>query len=855
MPSPIKYATAEPAWPPNNAKEALLSSPSGRKMYEHMQAQSSPSKRTAATPNMGHKARRLLDDEKLSGGEDEDGEDDEETLQLKLQMMEAKLKLKKLQAKKKGLRQDSEADEDRETAQKEPGARLSKGKRTFFQFTEARQPSEAAGQRDVQVPVSPNKRQQTVITEQRSPGRVLLGIDKGVKGKDISLRRVPKSTSAYEDPFSDKHSMSSTTSHDRLLSAGARAPSAQSIGRSKTFSEKIAESRASEKDKKERAEALLRQRTKSFGIGKAELENFKDNAVVYSGHHRSKSSLKRELTREDIVKLSSGRGTPSLSTTERAEAAAKAQWHHLRPPSSASSRPPSSTETPSARHRSSPASSDNIASDDHRPTDDKGRSQFETSDFEANSSLHLSKRNIPHNDLTRLLSSRRITLIPELLATVKAPSWELPEDTVDFVVFGIIASKSTPKIHKNPPNKSTTANSERPKYMALTLTDLKWTLDLFLFDTGFTKWYKLTEGTLIAILNPTIMPPQQGKQDTGRFSLAISSSDDTILEIGTARDLGFCKAVKKDGKECMSWVDARHTAFCEFHVNAQLQRTKAGRMEVNTMATPYAPGGRGGSRTGMFSTRSHRSKNNTHGNGDQQQQPHSQGAAAMKKKDGSSYDRFTGTRFFVAPAAGPKNNRNFDYDPDTDPDAFHDRVSKEERLRRRLAETEHERDISRKLSAQQGSGRSTDIGREYLQSSSSSKAKTSKKNKTTADGSDDDDAEENQEGEEVTEAVENARLFMMEAARSAGQVKLSPVKKRRIGIGIGGGEVDGFDRGGSAAAGGGLSSPSKQTRFVTDKGIKVAGRESLPSGGRGLGRNGEDYDDDDDEDEDELDII
>ncbi|KKY24502.1 putative dna replication [Diplodia seriata] len=101
------------------------------------------------------------------------------------------------------------------------------------------------------------------------------------------------------------------------------------------------------------------------------------------------------------------------------------------------------------------------------------------------------------------------------------------------------------------PNKS--------KFMVLHLTDFKWEIDLFLFGTAFTSFWKLTPGTLIAILNPGIFPPRDKR--TGQFSLKIGSSEDTILEIGNARDLGFCKSVKKDGKECGSWIDKRKTDY------------------------------------------------------------------------------------------------------------------------------------------------------------------------------------------------------------------------------------------------------------------------------------------------------
>ena len=78
-----------------------------------------------------------------------------------------------------------------------------------------------------------------------------------------------------------------------------------------------------------------------------------------------------------------------------------------------------------------------------------------------------------------------------------------------------------------------------------------------------------------------IMPPKN--KDSGAFSLKLSSSEETVLEIGTASDLGFCKATKRDGKECLQWIDGRKTEFCEFHISLKVDKARKGRMEFNTM--------------------------------------------------------------------------------------------------------------------------------------------------------------------------------------------------------------------------------------------------------------------------------
>ena len=88
-----------------------------------------------------------------------------------------------------------------------------------------------------------------------------------------------------------------------------------------------------------------------------------------------------------------------------------------------------------------------------------------------------------------------------------------------------------------------------------------------------------------------------------------------------------------------------------------LAKTKAGRMEVNTMSAPFAPGGRTG---GMFSGSRGGARGGRH-----------------NSASGLSRDR-PGSDIFIAPST-----RRLD-DTDHDPDAFHAGTSKSERLRRRV---------------------------------------------------------------------------------------------------------------------------------------------------------------------------
>ena len=407
----------------------------------------------------------------------------------------------------------------------------------------------------------------------------------------------------------------------------------------------------------------------------------------------------------------------------------------------------------------------------------------EASQFEPYSSIHLSKRIVPHKDLTRIITGKKTFVIPDLLRTVKGPDFSGPDIEEDLVVFGIIGQKSEPRSHAQ-----NGKNDKRGKYMVVSLTDLKWDLDLFLFDSAFEKFWKLTVGTIIAILNPTFMPPPKGRADTGKFSLTLNSNADTdsILEIGTARDLGFCKSVKKDGKTCTTWVDKRHTEFCDFHVNETLKKTHANRMEVNTMNFGKGPTGekRFNSRdmTGYF---------------DRQKK------AEQEKK--TRYDIESHSQIFI----GKRSTANMLDDADFDPDAFHRGSTKEERMTRRILEQEKERDLRKKLGGM-GSG----IGADYMRKQDISSQREVDFNS----------------GDVVEVPPPDAAALGLLSGK-AKDVQLSPVKRKRANtasssaaVGWGGNLSKELGR---MKNGESLQPVKKKTRFVTEKGIREAGRESI----------------------------
>ncbi|KAL8937855.1 MAG: hypothetical protein Q9216_004218, partial [Gyalolechia sp. 2 TL-2023] len=658
---------------------------------------------------MNRTQRVVTNEDPLSENEDDE---DEETLQLRLQALEAKLKLKKLRQKKnKNLPNSSDIENERPGSSSIISETATKSTAEEKDWMKLERPvHKPIGPQPVQVLVSP-QRKQVKKEAVRSPGRVLLGIDKGLQGKNVSLRRVPepKHSQMLDDPFLEDALRSRELAQRSNLN-GSSTRGHHPEPRSMTFSERIADTRQRDKEQKEKARRLRDQRSTGFGIGMEALESLRNTAheeakaTAVSGE---RTTAKPAFSREEVLRAASkpDGGLVRKNSTASANQAVRRRKDFENP-----NAPPGFVKS---AERPGKACSPSPPATKPKSTSRKMPPSADPSLFEPFSSVHLTRRLIPHDSLTETLTGKSILLLPDILGTVKAPDYSLPETLeADYVILAIIASKSAPLTHKDNKHLKTAKNppastdvpttslteaaeseaNERGKYMALTLTDLKWSLDLYLFTSAFTRWRRLAPGTVVAILNPNIMPPPLHNPHSNRFSLTLNSNDDTILEIGTSRDLGWCSSVKKDGKQCDAWIDKRHTSVCEFHVDRVIEKSRRGRMEINGVSVPFGPGGKRGSDSsawpgGHFDRREEAKRDD-------------------KRSEGAQYDRSSQSTFFVGGRAGG-------FGPSAasllDGDGLAERGGREERVRKRMAEREREREIAKQL-GEKGKG----MGGEYL---------------------------------------------------------------------------------------------------------------------------------------------
>ncbi|KAI4184979.1 MAG: hypothetical protein L6R41_004389, partial [Letrouitia leprolyta] len=471
---------------------------------------------------------------KGSPSSESEDDEDEETLQLRLQALEAKLKLKKLQQRRtKNPRNTSDIENERPGRSSISSEMAMKSTADARDWMKLERPVHRSNETaPVQVVASP-QRKQVNKESPRSPGRVLLGIDKGLKGKNVSLRRAPEPNRSHmlDDPFLEGALRSKESTRQSKL-RGSSVRTSEAGSRPMTFSERIADTRQRDKEQKEKARRSREKRSTGFGIGMEALETLRstaDEEAKATAASGRRTTAEPVFSREEVLKAAnkSNGGLVRRDSTASANQAVRRRKAFENP-----NAPPGfvkPTERPAKAHPPSPSATNPKTVTNKKPT------PADSSLFEPFSSIHLTKRLIPHDSLTETLTGKSILLLPDVLGTVKAPDYSFPDDTLeaDYVILAIIASKSTPLTHKENAQKSKTAQkppssssandipksslteaaeseaneNQKGKYMALTLTDLKWSLDLYLFSSAFTRFRKLSPGTVIAILNPNIMPP------------------------------------------------------------------------------------------------------------------------------------------------------------------------------------------------------------------------------------------------------------------------------------------------------------------------------------------------------------
>lgn len=167
------------------------------------------------------------------------------------------------------------------------------------------------------------------------------------------------------------------------------------------------------------------------------------------------------------------------------------------------------------------------------------------------------------------LSGRKIIHISKIQSKLKNNDIE-----GDWLTIGVLVKKVAQKKTANGKNFSVWQLSD------LGVGTENQTVGFFLFGDTYKEHWKIQVGTVIGLLNPTIM--KQEKSTYQELSISLDNPK-KLMEIGLAKELGVCKGIRKnDGKSCSMFVNTSYGEYCEYHILKAFKKASASRMELQS---------------------------------------------------------------------------------------------------------------------------------------------------------------------------------------------------------------------------------------------------------------------------------
>lgn len=179
--------------------------------------------------------------------------------------------------------------------------------------------------------------------------------------------------------------------------------------------------------------------------------------------------------------------------------------------------------------------------------------------------------------MEKRMEGRRMVKISQISTKIKGNN----DIDGDWVTIGVI-------VQKMPPKKSSNGQT----YGIWKLSDLgpntsNEIVALFLFGDVYKEHWKTTEGSVVALLNASLLPAKE--KNSKDLALTLDNARKLML-MGISKDLGKCRGLKKsDNRPCTNFVNRQHGEFCEYHVQAAYHSMRAQRMECQT---GYGPSGK-----------------------------------------------------------------------------------------------------------------------------------------------------------------------------------------------------------------------------------------------------------------------
>jgi minichromosome maintenance protein 10 len=158
-------------------------------------------------------------------------------------------------------------------------------------------------------------------------------------------------------------------------------------------------------------------------------------------------------------------------------------------------------------------------------------------------------------ELIEKMQGRKAVTVSTVKLHLMNQSVEKSED--DWVIAGVILNKSLTK-----------TSQKGNQYCIWKISDLSSdmkSVSVFLFNSAFKNFWKISNGTVVCILNPSVL---ESRDDKDLATLSVNNSQ-KILVLGFSRDLGKCRSIKKNGEPCTTPVNLSSCEYCLYHIKQE----------------------------------------------------------------------------------------------------------------------------------------------------------------------------------------------------------------------------------------------------------------------------------------------
>ncbi|XP_041348945.1 protein MCM10 homolog [Gigantopelta aegis] len=245
-----------------------------------------------------------------------------------------------------------------------------------------------------------------------------------------------------------------------------------------------------------------------------------------------------------------------------------------------------------SRPRTSHISSEHTAIQAERPT---WKSKPKASSQQVSSSMSNAKKNISDPDekfitdaftgirivkplvssteLARKMQDRKLIRISRLHLKIKTPDVQ-----GNWVTIGVIVHKTDPKTSSNGKVYTIWKMSD--------LEDCDHVVSFFLFGQVYKDHWKTNLGSVVGLLNPSIMDSADKAVSDVAFTI---NNPHQLLLLGQSKDLGWCGGKTRKGNPCSNFISKKFGDFCSYHVQSAYRKASAKRSELQGSFTGAAP--------------------------------------------------------------------------------------------------------------------------------------------------------------------------------------------------------------------------------------------------------------------------